>query len=90
MTSPPARQRFSVVVFAVVIVQALATGVSVHAQTLTNPNPQTRAPTTTVPPENKQLKSCPAYGAGFVQVPDTNTCVKIGASVQVQGGGNMH
>jgi hypothetical protein len=96
MTSPPARQRLCVVAFglcvvafAVLIIQALATGARLHAQTLINPNPQTRAPTTTTP-ENKQPKPCPAYGPGFVQIPDTNTCVKIGGSVRVQGAGNTH
>jgi Porin subfamily len=87
MTSPRARPLFFMV-FAAVIAKALATGTSLHAQTLTNPNPPTRASATTAPPENKEPKSCPTYGPGFVQVPGTNTCVKIGGSVQVQGASN--
>ena len=30
---------------------------------------------------------CAAYGAGFVQVEGSSTCVKIGGSVRVEGGG---
>jgi Porin subfamily len=88
--SPPARPRLFVAVFGAIIAQALATGASLHAQTLTNPNPQTRAPTTTAQPENKQPKPCPAYGPNFVQVPGTDTCVKIGGTVRVQGSSSSH
>jgi hypothetical protein len=85
MTSPRTRPRLYFAATAVVIAQTLATEASVHAQTLTNPNPQTRATATSPTPENKEPKSCPAYGPGFVQIPGTNTCVKVGGSVQVQG-----
>ena len=83
--APPARPSFFVAIFGAVIAQALATGASLHAQTLTNPNPPTRTPSTTALPENKQPKPCPAYGPGFVQIPGSDVCVKIGGSVQVQG-----
>jgi hypothetical protein len=85
MTSPRTQLRLFI---AAVIVQALVTETSVQAQTLTNPNPQPRATATSAPPESKQPKPCPAYGPGFVQLPGTDTCVKIGGSVQVQGAGN--
>jgi hypothetical protein len=68
-----------------IIAQAIATGASLHAQTLTNPNPPTRTRSTTALPENKQPKPCPAYGPGFVQIPGSDVCVKIGGAVQVQG-----
>jgi hypothetical protein len=87
-TSPRALPRLFFAAIAVVIVQALAMETSVQAQTLTNPNPQPRPTATSAPQENKELKSCPAYGPGFVQLPGTNTCVKIGGSVQVQGSSN--
>jgi Porin subfamily len=32
--------------------------------------------------QNKAIKSCPTYGAGFVQVPGGDACVKIGGFVQ--------
>jgi hypothetical protein len=73
---------------AAVMMQALASETSVHAQTLANPHLQTRATATSAPPENKEQKSCPAYGPGFVQIPGTSTCVKVGGSVQVQGTGS--
>jgi biopolymer transport protein ExbD len=34
--------------------------------------------------------SCAAYGAGFVKVDGTNTCVKIGGSISVGAGTNIH
>lgn len=90
MTSPRTRPRLFFAAIAAVIAQALASGTSVHAQTLTNPNPHTRATATSTPPENKEPKPCPVYGPGFVQIPGTNTCVKIGGSVQVQGASSGH
>ena len=85
ITSPPARPRLFVALFAAVLAQAVATAASLHAQTLADPNPHPRAPTRTAQPETRQPKSCPAFGPGFVQVPGTETCVKIGGTVQVQG-----
>jgi hypothetical protein len=31
---------------------------------------------------------CAAYGAGYVKVEGSSTCIKIGGSVSVQGGGS--
>lgn len=53
----------------------------VRAQTLTNPNPAKPAPAASSQ-HNKALKSCPMYGPGFVQVPGSDFCVKVGGSVQ--------
>ncbi len=33
--------------------------------------------------------SCAAYGAGFVKIDGTNTCVKIGGSISVGAGTNV-
>jgi hypothetical protein len=33
--------------------------------------------------------SCAAFGAGFVMVEGTNTCVKVGGSVSIGAGANM-
>jgi hypothetical protein len=60
------------------------------AQTLADPNtppkwssPQGRAkPGTTA----QTKKSCKEFGAGFVNVPGTDTCVKVGGFVTVEGG----
>jgi len=37
----------------------------------------------------KYDSSCAAYGAGFVKVDGTNTCVKIGGSISVGAGGGI-
>jgi hypothetical protein len=72
-----------------------ATSVSVvgaAAQTLTNPDPKQLPPLSA--PAKAQAraptKACSAYGAGFVQLPGTDACVKIGGSVttDVTGIGN--
>lgn len=55
------------------------------AQTLTDPNPRPAPATPLVakPGTTAKVKSCSAYGAGFVNIPGTETCVKIGGSVSV-------
>jgi hypothetical protein len=59
-------------------------GSSVVAQTLTAPNPQPKwSPPSAAaksPPPN-HVKSCAAFGAGFVNIPGTDACVKIGGFV---------
>lgn len=60
------------------------------AQTLTNPNPPSKwsAPHGTAKSHStaQSKKSCKEFGAGFVNVPGTDTCVKIGGFVTVEGG----
>jgi hypothetical protein len=60
------------------------------AQTLTNPNappkwsvPQPAAKSRTTA---QAKKFCKEFGAGFVAVPGTDTCVKIGGFVTVESG----
>lgn len=72
---------------------AVATGFGIAgaaAQTLTDPK--------TAPPPHPSAKSqaaertdaCRSFGAGFVRIPGTGACVKIGggATTQATGGGN--
>ena len=33
----------------------------------------------------RRMKSCSTFGAGFVQIPGTDTCVKIGGYVTTEG-----
>ena len=37
-------------------------------------------------PREAQGNSCAAYGAGFVRVDGTTTCVKVGGTVRVETG----
>jgi hypothetical protein len=62
---------------------------SACAQTLSNPNPQPGWPPPKTSAKAKpaaRVKTCSAYGAGFVNVPGTDTCVKVGGWVTVEGG----
>jgi hypothetical protein len=80
------RPSLAIAICGAVIAQTIGMGASLQAQTLINPNPPARAPSMTAQPENKQAKPCPAFGPGFVQIPGSDTCVKVGGAVQVQVG----
>jgi hypothetical protein len=41
---------------------------------------------TALPPREVKANSCAAFGAGFVRVEDTATCMKVGATVSVEAG----
>ena len=71
---------------------AITIGDGAGAQTLTNPNSQpapSRPPPTAKPGASAHVKSCSAYGAGFVNIPGTDACVKVGGSVTVGGSVNQ-
>jgi hypothetical protein len=42
--------------------------------------------TTTAPPRDAKVTPCPAYGAGFVRVEGSTTCIRIGTTVRVEVG----
>jgi Porin subfamily len=59
------------------------------AQTLTQPNPQTKTPPPAVTTKSRttgHVKTCDGYGAGFRNIPGTDACLKIGGSVTVDVG----
>ena len=59
------------------------------AQTLTQPSPQTKTPPSAVTTKSRpagHVKTCDAYGSGFRNIPGTDTCLKIGGGVTVDGG----
>jgi hypothetical protein len=61
------------------------------AQTLTDPNPRTKFSSPQVAAKSRptgRMKSCSLFGAGFVSVPGTDACVKIGGYVTVEGTAN--
>jgi hypothetical protein len=78
---------------AALIAAAVATAGFARAQTLADPNPPPRRSPPAVQPGTKvkptaRVKSCSAYGAGFVNLPGTDACVKIGGWVEVEGSGS--
>jgi hypothetical protein len=78
------RCRCSLQVTAVFFATVSAT-ITAGAQTVGDPSPKTRTPATPSR-QSKAMKPCPAYGPGFVQVPGSDLCIKIGGSVQVEVG----
>ncbi|MGA7790056.1 MAG: porin [Xanthobacteraceae bacterium] len=59
------------------------------APTLTNPDAKTSPPPPPMSaksPATGRLKACSAFGAGFVQLPGTDACVKIGGTVTTDVG----
>jgi hypothetical protein len=64
-----------------------AAGSGVIAQTLLEPNPKPKLsqPSGSAKQQSGlRTKSCSAFGAGFVQLPGTDTCVKIGGFVTME------
>ncbi|MGA8615858.1 MAG: porin [Xanthobacteraceae bacterium] len=72
---------------AAVTVSAAFIAPCVMAQTLTQPN----GPIKPSPPPSKKShataheESCSAFGAGFVKVPGTDACVRVGGWVTMEG-----
>lgn len=76
------------IVLATAAVLAIAAS-PLAAQTLTQPNPQTKTPPPAVTAKSRStehVKTCDAFGAGFRNVPGTDACIKIGGSVTVEAG----
>ena len=75
-------------VAAIAIVSAGLFGSGALAQTLTDPTP----PAKWTPPASAKarpaeaVKRCSAYGPGFVNVPGTDACDKVGGWVTIEGG----
>jgi Porin subfamily len=74
---------------AAVTIPAAVIAPCVMAQTLTQPNGPTKP--SPPPPSKKsratahQEQSCSAFGAGFVKVPGTDACIKVGGWVTMEG-----
>ena len=72
---------------AAAVLPVVGIGSAPGAQTLTEPKP---LPPTAPQSQNKTapavVNSCSAFGPGFVRIPGTDACVKIGGSVNVEGG----
>ncbi|MGH9806022.1 MAG: porin [Terriglobia bacterium] len=82
------RTAFGATVTAAIMLAVTGTS-GAAAQTLAQPNTPTRSSPSS--PAAKSLpmgreKSCVMYGAGFVYVPNSDTCIKIGGFAEVDGG----
>jgi hypothetical protein len=86
---PPGSLLRIVAVAAAATVLAVVLDAGVAAQTLTDPNPQTkRSPPPAAnakPASAARVKTCSAYGPGFVNMPGTDACMKIGGFVRMEG-----
>jgi hypothetical protein len=76
-------------VLAVTAALAAVASPGAMAQTLTQPNLQTKSPPPAVTTKSRpagHVKICDAYGAGFVNIPGTDACIKVGGGVTVEAG----
>ncbi|HZR62240.1 MAG TPA: porin [Xanthobacteraceae bacterium] len=82
--------------FLLAAASALLAGLAISsaaAQTLTNPNASKWSPPRPAAKAHeatRSKKSCKEFGAGFVAVTGTDTCVKVGGWVTVEGGTGRH
>lgn len=82
----------TVVVVAATVMLAVVITSGVIAQTLTQPNSQTKPsppPVTAKSLPTGQARTCSTYGDGFVYLPGTDACLKIGGFVRMQGATNQ-
>jgi Porin subfamily len=83
------RARTIVVVVTTIVLGVVAVSAA-DAQTLTDPYPKTtNSPPSTGSTKSRSaahVKNCSAYGAGFMVMPGTDACIKIGGSVTVEAG----
>lgn len=77
----------AIAVVVVAIVPASLPRSTVFAQTLTDPNPSAKwtPPASAKTKAAEPAKRCSAFGAGFVNVPGTDACVKVGGWVTIEG-----
>ena len=67
---------------------AVAVASGVAAQPAPEPTPRaglSPPPVRAKSPSTGRVQSCSSYGAGFVRVPGTGACIKIGGSVTMEG-----
>ena len=73
-----------------IIIVALLLGSQAAAQQSPQLKLDLPANSTTLPVKSpKADNSCAAYGAGFVKLADTGTCVKVGGSISVGAGAHV-
>jgi hypothetical protein len=70
---------------ALLLLASAAAAESSHPLKLDQPTSVTSLPVK----QPKSVDSCAAYGAGFVKLAGSDSCVKIGGSVSIGVGGNV-
>jgi hypothetical protein len=70
-------------VFILVIVFAALPGLVFAAEHTSKPKRPLAADSVPASPPRAKTNPCALYGAGFVQVPGSSTCIKVGGSVRV-------
>jgi hypothetical protein len=72
------------------IASVVAVNSGVVAQTLVEPKSKPKSQPSGLAKSQPTLrsKSCSTFGAGFVQIPGTDACIKIGGYVTVESAGN--
>jgi hypothetical protein len=79
---------------AAVVMPAAVVASSVAAQTLAEPSPTTKSSgrgAIAQAPAREHATACATYGAGFVQMPGSDACIKLGGYVTMQSGvGSSH
>jgi uncharacterized membrane protein len=65
----------------------LLQGASAVAQIQPAPKPKAGAPTSKTAEPAKPSKNCAEYGAGFVAVEGTASCVQVRGYIRIQGSG---
>jgi Porin subfamily len=74
---------------ALAVVLTVMDGSALCAQTLVQPNPATRPPPSRGQAKSAgtpRAKSCSMFGPGFVNVPGTDACIKIGGEATTEIG----
>jgi hypothetical protein len=82
------RTIFRAITVAMTVVVAVVGASGGRAQTLIEPNSKPKLSQPSGPAKSepaRRTKSCSAFGAGFVQIPGTDTCVKIGGYISTEG-----
>jgi hypothetical protein len=74
------------------VIASSAIASSAMAQTLTDPNPGTRSahPSGKSAATKQPTKSCPEFGPGFVRMPGSDACIKVGGFVEGGVSGGNH
>ena len=77
--------RFCFVCLSACLLAANPAAAQLAGPTLLHPSP---VPQKKAQAPEKSKKTCPEYGAGYVRLEGTDTCVKFGGYVRMQGGIN--